>query len=138
MAAHVTTFGTEAPGGFIHTCDLCQMNRIVPAQRFKHICPKATEGEPCPTCPDKSPSSEPRLPSLLTQATNLAKAAGRVAVAAATGEPVLRPAEQQSACLAICAACPSHRPSDDRCAECGCSVAQKVKFQTEICPLAKW
>jgi len=117
----ITTIGTVEGNGYRHRCDQCGMNRIVPGERFRHICPQ----EPCSTC-------EKSLPSLLTQAGNLAMA-GVDAVASGFK---LRSSEEQAACLAICRDCPLYQ--DGRCTECGCFVAAKVKLFSQKCPLEKW
>lgn len=89
--------------------------------------------------------SQPSLPSLGRQALNLAGAVGRVALAAATGAPVLATPEQLAARAALCRAC-AHYRADGRCALCGCCAARgglvldKVKYATERCPATppKW
>ena len=83
---------------------------------------------------------EPRLPGLLTQARNVSAATARVAGAWLGGQAVFVAAEVAAARLAACQSCPHYRPSDSRCALCGCclgdSICAKLKLATEHCPAA--
>jgi len=87
---------------------------------------------------------EPSLPPLGRQALNLAGAALRLAARAATGAPVLAPADVLATRQAHCRACEQFRQSDARCALCGCCTGRplfdKLLYASEACPAAppKW
>jgi hypothetical protein len=84
------------------------------------------------------------LPPVGRQALNLAGAAVRIAARAATGAPVLVPADVLAARQAQCRACEHFRQSDWRCALCGCCTGRplldKLLYASESCPAAapKW
>lgn len=149
MPAQITTIGTPAAGGYRHQCAICQMDRIVPGERFKHICPRSVEpNEPCASCPESS-LAEPPLPGLLTQAGNVTAAAARTAKQFVSGQPILRSPADKAECLTICRGgtlpngierkrCSWYRPSDDRCSICGCFVDEKASLVTECCPMLEW
>lgn len=82
----------------------------------------------------------PAYPPMMEQAGNVLGAAGRAMGAAVTGQQVMRSAEEQAACLAICRDCEHFVAAEERCAVCGCVMAFKVKLATEHCPLSepKW
>lgn len=77
---------------------------------------------------------EQPLPSIVTQAKNLAVATARDAQA---GFARLDEGAAEAR-LAICRRCPSYRPSDERCAICGCFLNAKATRPHEHCPLGKW
>lgn len=97
---------------------------------------------------------EPALPGVVRQAVNAATAVGRALAATASGAPVLASPAVRVARLAVCrngaglasqqitaGHCDQLRPSDDRCAACGCylgGVAGKAALATEDCPLRRW
>ena len=86
---------------------------------------------------DLGPCPEPSLPSLLTQAANLA---GAVARHVAAGRPQASP-EVVEARLAICRVCDHYRASDGRCGGkqgCGCYVSIKASWEDQRCPLNRW
>jgi len=76
------------------------------------------------------------LPSVTRILVTAARAAGRIAVAAASGERVTVPVEVKAARLATCDACP-HQVAG-RCGICGCGlgglVLDKTMWATERCP----
>lgn len=82
------------------------------------------------------------LPSLFQQARNAGAAAARSARALAAGQPLRASADAIVARLLICEVCPEYRPSDHRCAKCGCKLrgklANKLALAAESCPLGKW
>jgi hypothetical protein len=71
-------------------------------------------------------------------AVNAAKAASRLAAATLRGEDTEVDEEGQETRWDICRECPLFRPSDERCAECGCWLKAKIPLSTEICGLYKW
>lgn len=76
------------------------------------------------------------MPSLATQAVNLAGAVGRVIRAAAQGEPLKVPADVHAVRLEACLACPHNgkaEAGDVHCRLCGCR-ALKLQLATERCP----
>lgn len=73
-----------------------------------------------------------KAPPLLTQASNLAGALGRIAVAAATGQTVFVDAAEAARRLDLCRAC--HHLVNGRCLVCGCNQL-KLQLKTEHCPL---
>ncbi len=80
----------------------------------------------------KDPADKKALPSLWKQAGNFAKAiAGHVADGLKTVD-----AGTLEARLAACAVC--HLRNDDRCAECGCLLAEKTKWRSSACPIGTW
>lgn len=81
-----------------------------------------------------SPLPEPDLPPLAVQVMNLTKSAARHIAA---GMPEASP-EEQNRRESLCRGCEKYRPSDDRCAACGCYVKEKTSWQLEMCPLGKW
>jgi hypothetical protein len=81
---------------------------------------------------------EPVYPPLAAQVAGVVKAAASTIAAAATGAQVLRSAEDQAACLALCEACDRWEPKDKRCLECACYGALKTRLATQHCPLDKW
>jgi hypothetical protein len=106
--------------------------------------------DPCVVCPLEPPTwgpfdcapdvpPEPELPSRLEMARNLATAAAVEAMAIARRTPKITESEA-SRRRAICQAntCGQHRPSDDRCAACGCPVLAKSRWRSTTCPLALW
>lgn len=89
--------------------------------------------------PDPIPNA---YPSLATMAGDALAAVGRAAAAAATGGPVLVPAEVYHQRLAICRTCEHFDPGPGRCKQCGCFmagvVAGKARMAQESCPVGKW
>lgn len=80
--------------------------------------------------------SERNLPPLGTQAKNFAKAVFRNI---GTGFQHAEQEEQDDR-RSICESnvCGNYRPSDDRCADCGCFLAEKIPLIAETCPLMLW
>lgn len=89
-----------------------------------------------------------QMPSLLNQAINATAAAGRVAVAAAKGDPVFVDDEEAGRRMAICKACDQIVSAKGRLRckhkRCGCYLDDspidlpKTKLATENCPVGKW
>lgn len=78
---------------------------------------------------------EPPLPPMMAMAGNLAAATARDV----THGFARLDAPAVAARLAICHACPEYRPSDGRCAKCGCFLMDaKADRPHEHCPLGKW
>ena len=75
-------------------------------------------------------------PPPATVAMNAARAAGRIALALASGEPVMVPEADRERRLALCRAC--ENLADGRCNLCGCRVGRmvldKTRYATEQCP----
>lgn len=86
----------------------------------------------------KDPKDKPELPGFIEMGVNLAKA---VAAHVADG---LKNVEQDEykARLEICTICPQLKPGTeqekDRCAACGCFLAEKALWRASVCPLGKW
>lgn len=82
----------------------------------------------------------PQYPPLATRVRSALGAAGRAIGAALTGVEVVRPGDEQAACLAICQGCEHYVPADARCEICGCFAMLKARLATEHCPLdpPKW
>lgn len=75
------------------------------------------------------------LPPLWQQAANYAAALLAHGRAGLKEAPEGVQAERQR----VCEVCPSYRPSDGKCAECGCAlVASKLRWAEQTCPLGKW
>lgn len=81
--------------------------------------------------------ADPQYPSLIVQAGNVARAAGRVVAAIAKGDQVLAPEPVREQRLAICEACEFFDANQRRCTKCGCG-GLKVHLATERCPVGKW
>jgi hypothetical protein len=75
-------------------------------------------------------------PSLLTMARTATAAVVDTVRTAAKGEQVLRSAEEQEACLAICRECEFY--DRGRCRKCGCIMQLKTRLLRYSCPVAKW
>ncbi len=92
--------------------------------------------------PDKSDSPKD-YPSVGKMGLNLLGAATRMIVAAAKGEPVILPKEEQEKRLAICTRpCEFYDPQEGRCSQCGCKMKglllAKIRHATEDCPKGYW
>jgi hypothetical protein len=81
---------------------------------------------------------EPSLPSAARMAFNATNAAARLAAAVLRGEPTEASKEEQAMRWDVCKACPLFRPSDKRCADCGCWLDAKIPLAPEFCGLLKW
>lgn len=77
---------------------------------------------------------EPPLPPLLSQAGRYAVAQARHLAA---GMPEVDAATLEAR-LAVCRGCDRYRPSDERCAACGCVLRSKAVRSIEVCPLGRW
>ena len=85
-----------------------------------------------------NPPHASTYPPLATQAVAVLKAAGRVAHAAAHGQPLkVEPGEAERR-REICLACEHHDAATERCRKCACYLAVKTWLKTEECPLGKW
>jgi len=73
-----------------------------------------------------------KLPSLLKQAANVAKA---VVTHVATGMSNATP-EEKNRRLSICGGCPFFK--EGRCTKCGCFLEVKTGFSSSKCPIGKW
>lgn len=104
-------------------------------------------GDPCAACPlemwhpfdcGQAPP-EPELPSKMEMARNFLRASASEAAAIAKRTPKISE-EEAARRQAICAgnACGQHRPSDDRCAACGCPVRAKSRWRSLSCPRGLW
>lgn len=86
----------------------------------------------------KDPRDKPELPGTITMAVNLAKA---VAAHVADGAKHVS-TEQMQTRLEICSLCPQLKPGadaeKDRCAACGCFLAEKAAWRSTTCPIGKW
>jgi glycosyltransferase involved in cell wall biosynthesis len=80
------------------------------------------------------------MPSTIQLAANAAKAAGRVAVAAVTGDELKVTEEIFKKREGICQPCERRVSKTNRCAHaaCGCHLQKKQRLATEHCPDAKW
>lgn len=85
-------------------------------------------------------SEEPDLPPLTQQAKNLAGSIGRNAKHVLTGGKLHVEKEEASLRESICQSnvCGNYRSSDNRCAECGCFLVEKIPLTAEYCPLLLW
>lgn len=80
-------------------------------------------------------SQQPQqMPSLFTQAANLAKSAAKHAL---SGGANVSP-EQKQARLDICYSCDKFVKETMRCSACGCYLNTKTEWKTSSCPLGKW
>lgn len=86
----------------------------------------------------------PPLPPRREMARNLLDAATGTVRRVIIGQPVLRSAEHQQACLEVCTgtgttpACEGWLPEFQRCSRCGCFGAFKKWLAASKCPLGKW
>jgi hypothetical protein len=80
----------------------------------------------------RDPKDKPKLPGVLTLASNFAKA---VAEHVSDGLQHVT-GEQLEARLQICSLCDVRR--DTRCAACGCFLQPKAGMRSSVCPLGKW
>lgn len=69
-------------------------------------------------------------------ARNAFLAAGRVAKALVTRQPIKRTEAEREAALATCHGC--DRWTGSTCGVCGCFGRFKTWLETEKCPLGKW
>jgi hypothetical protein len=83
---------------------------------------------------------EKPLPGIGAQAANFGKALVRSAVHVAKGGDLRLEEEEQEDRRSICESniCGNYRASDDRCADCGCFLADKIPLAAEYCPLMMW
>jgi hypothetical protein len=83
--------------------------------------------------------TEPRLPHLFRRVANFLRAAVEESKASARGEHAVD-MEEAALRLATCRSnvCGQHRPSDDRCAACGCKLRNKVTWRSAQCPQNLW
>jgi hypothetical protein len=83
--------------------------------------------------------TEPRLPHLFRRLANFLRAAVEESKASARGEQAVG-MEEAALRLATCRSnvCGQHRPSDDRCADCGCKLRNKVTWRSAHCPRRLW
>ncbi len=77
-------------------------------------------------------SKKKPLPKISTQIRNFAATVGKHLLAG-RGKTSPEVFEQR---ISICNLCPSR--NDDKCAECGCYLAEKAAIPTAYCPLYKW
>jgi hypothetical protein len=77
-------------------------------------------------------SLKPKLPGMIRQASNFAKAVAKH-VANGANKVSLEIYESR---LAKCDECPSRL--NDRCTECGCFLEEKASWETSECPLEHW
>lgn len=84
------------------------------------------------------------LPPISRQLANALGAGVRLAKAGLQGQRLTVPPEVEAARRALCEACPHFRPTDARCAACGCGtrgrLLNKLQYAPERCPLnpPKW
>ena len=78
------------------------------------------------------------FPSLLTEATNVTKAAGRVIKAVARRNKVKVSEEERKRRLRICESNNCKQYKHGRCLRCGCVTRFKAILETEDCPLGYW
>lgn len=76
------------------------------------------------------------FPSAFQMARGLARDAWKAAREAATGAPLMLPAEAARVRLDVCASCSAF--DDGRCRKCGCFVSVKAHMSAMNCPLGKW
>jgi hypothetical protein len=76
------------------------------------------------------------FPTLMEQAANFTKAAGRVVDNAIHFKPFIASEEVKKERTAICNAC--EFLVNKRCSKCGCGYQSKISFITEQCPIGKW
>lgn len=81
-----------------------------------------------------NPNKALPLPSLVTQAKNLA---GSLYQHAKSGFSTASEELQQKR-LDICSSCPLLVKESDRCSACGCYVKSKVRMTTASCPKGHW
>lgn len=77
---------------------------------------------------------EPKLPSIVQQATNLAKS---TAVHIATGAGKVSQ-EEFDRRLSICGNCEFLVAEKNRCGKCGCFLQNKASWETSSCPIGRW
>jgi hypothetical protein len=77
------------------------------------------------------------MPSLTTQAMNVAGALTAEAAAIVKSEPPVDPAESQRR-FGVCQQCDCFTPDTARCSQCGCYMRVKTTFRTAVCPQGKW
>jgi hypothetical protein len=82
----------------------------------------------------QSPQPRQQMPSLFTQAANLAKSATKHAL---SGGMNVSPEEKQAR-LDICYGCDKFVKETTRCSACGCYLNTKTEWKTSSCPLNKW
>lgn len=110
-----------------------QASRVPEIAAFK-LCPWYDADQHFLSTWKLSPPPEPSLPPLTAQVGNLMRSAARHVAA---GMPEASPEEQDHR-KSLCRGCEQYRPSDDRCAACGCYVKEKTSWKLEACPLGKW
>jgi len=76
------------------------------------------------------------FPSAFQMARGLARDAWKAAREAATGTPLMLPAEAARARFDVCASCPEF--DDGRCRKCGCFMNVKAHLSAMNCPLGRW
>ena len=84
-------------------------------------------------------SEKKDYPSLPKQGENLAKFAWDIVKQAVTSnESLMVSKEISQQRMEICKQCEFYDEEESRCIQCGCWLAQKVKFALDSCPIGKW
>lgn len=79
-----------------------------------------------------NPDDKPKLPGIITMASNFAKAMTAYVADGMTDVS----AEQLEERLNTCSICPQR--NGDACSVCGCPIEKKARQRIQTCPLAKW
>ena len=84
-------------------------------------------------------SEKKDYPALPKQGENLAKFAWDIVKQAVTSnESLMVSKEISQQRMEICKQCEFYDEEESRCIQCGCWLAQKVKFALDSCPIGKW
>lgn len=104
--------------------------------RYGYMCGQAAAGEPSQLGAIRALAGEPRpaFPPIARQAVNFF---GAVAGHVASGLAIV-PEDERARRLAICEGCPSYDAPTGRCRKCGCRMAIKARWASQVCPLGRW
>jgi len=117
--------------GYFNAWEKC----MGPGQDQSQCGKKEVAQGPHPVAPQGSPSQQPQqMPSLFTQAANLAKSATKHAL---SGGMNVSPEEKQAR-LDICYGCDRFVKETVRCSACGCHLNTKTEWKTSSCPIGRW
>jgi hypothetical protein len=86
---------------------------------------------------------EEQFPSISQQGKNLSKFTFEVVknvidISSSNTTKLILSEEEQKQRLDICKTCDYYSVRQNRCRQCGCYLATKVKFGVSACPIGKW
>jgi glycosyltransferase involved in cell wall biosynthesis len=121
----------------LRNCKTCRMDKAFRENISRRFSVPEVDFK-CPLGLIEDNFKDGKFPSIVQEATSLAKSAATVVKDAVAGKEVMVAEAEQKIRLGICEKCDIYDLARKRCRQCGCKMEMKSMLASMKCPIKKW